>query len=91
MKGFAFWYHDNDIFVISDKPRKSRTLVREAFKKMGINPSDGMVEVYYDLIRRAECEVKTLLSGRQYYDIHGKGFGGWGSFLDEGKTMIIKL
>lgn len=92
MKGFTFWYKGNDVFIVSDKTRKSRTMLSEAFKKIGVDATRGMIEVYYDFMKKAECEVKTLpYSGRQYYDIHGKGFGGCGYFLDEGKTMIIKL
>ena len=36
-------------------------------------------------------EVHALSNGRQYYEIHGDGFGGKGSFVDDGNTIIIRL
>lgn len=42
-------------------------------------------------IRKAECEIRTLSNGKQYYEISGDNFGGYGTFVDDGKTIVIKL
>lgn len=53
-------------------------------------------------ILKAELEIKELkyqedMDGfkkgqiRKYYNIYGKNFSGYGSFLDDGKTKIIVL
>lgn len=41
MKGFAFLYHGNDIFVISDKSRKSKASLEKPldYKRYGESPS----------------------------------------------------
>ena len=96
MKGFTFMYKGKDIFVQTNAVKKTENLVSKIIRQM--------VNVGYDLpdnastksdimwyLQKAECDLHTLPDGRSYYEIHGKGFGGKGSFLDDGKTVIITI
>ena len=47
-------------------------------------------EILWNL-QKAECEIRTLSNGNQYYEIHGDGFGGRGSFVYDGMTVIINI
>lgn len=91
MRGFTFPYGKRDVFVETHRVNKTEKLASKILRKMMLpdNP-DTRKEVLYWL-RKAECEVRTLSNGRQYYEIHGEGFGGKGSFVDDGMTIIIRL
>ena len=91
MKGFTFPYKRKDVFVETKLKNKTQNLASEILKKLGEpdNPDTRSELLWY--LRKAECEIKTLSNGRQYYEIHGNGFGGKGSFVDDGNTIIIKL
>ena len=96
MKGFTFTYGKKDFFIETEKKNKTQKLASEIFKKMvnlGIDIPDNPTTRYELLycMDKAECEIHTLSNGRQYYEIHGDGFGGRGSFVDDGNTIIIKL
>lgn len=89
MKGFTFPYGDKDVFVITDKKNKTKKLAKQICWKMEI--PDGRADELLYWLQKAECEIHTLNNGKQYYEIHGDGFGGRGSFVDDGNTIIIKL
>ena len=91
MKGFTFPYKRKDVFVETKLKNKTQNLASEILKKLGEpnNPDTRSELLWY--LQRAECEIKTLSNGRQYYEIHGENFGGKGSFVDDGNTIIIKL
>lgn len=96
MKGFTFPYGKKDIFVQTELKNKTNHLAKKIIR--------GMVNVGYDIpdnpiirkeilyfLQKAECDIHTLSNGKQYYEIHGDDFGGRGSFVDDGNTIIIKL
>lgn len=96
MKGFTFPYGRKDIFVQTELKNKTDNLAKKILRKM--------VELGYDIpdspdtrkellwyLEKAECDIHTLPNGKRYYEIHGKNFGGRGSFVDDNKTLIIKL
>lgn len=89
MKGFTFPYGDKDVFVITDKKNKTKKLAKQICWKMEI--PDGRADELFYWLQKAECEIHTLNNGKQYYEIHGDGFGGRGSFVDDGKTIILTL
>lgn len=96
MKGFTFPYKRKDVFVKTDKKNKTEKLASEIIRAMvnvGADIPDNQdtrKELLWYL-QKAECEVHALSNGRQYYEIHGDGFGGKGSFVDDGNTIIIRL
>ena len=91
MTGFTFPYGRRDVFVETTCKNKTKKLAQKILAKMDLpdNPSTISDLLYY--LTRATCEIRTLGNGRQYYEITGDGFGGKGSFVDEGMTIIIKL
>lgn len=91
MKGFTFMLKGKDVFVETSYVNKTENLASKILTKMLLpNNPDTRKELLYWL-QKAECEIKTLSNGKQMYDIHGDNFGGKGSFVDDGKTVIIKL
>lgn len=89
MTGFTFPLGNKDVFVVTEAKRKTRTLARQILRKMML--PDGRADELLYWLQKAECDIKTLSNGKQYYEIHGDGFGGNGSFVDDGNTIIITL
>lgn len=91
MKGFTFMLKGKDVFVETSYVNKTENLASKILTKMLLpdNPDTRKELLYW--LQKAECEIKTLSNGKQMYDIHGDNFGGKGSFVDDGKTVIIKL
>jgi hypothetical protein len=91
MKGFTFMLKGKDVFVETSLVNKTESLASKILTKMLLpdNPDTRKELLYW--LQKAECEIKTLSNGKQMYDIHGKNFGGKGSFVDDGKTVIVKL
>ena len=96
MKGFTFPYGRKDIFVQTELKNKTNHLAEKIIRGMvnaGYDIPDNPItrkEILY-FLQRAECEIRTLANGKHFYEIHGDGFGGRGSFVDDGLTIIIKL
>lgn len=96
MKGFTFPYGHKDVFVETERKNKTEGFASEILRAMvniGIDIPDNpdVRRELLNYLRKAECEIHTLSNGKQYYEIHGDNFGGRGSFVDDGKTIIIKL
>ena len=89
MTGFTFPLGNKDVFVVTEAKRKTRTLARQILRKMML--PDGRADELLYWLQKAECDIKTLSNGKQYYEIHGDGFGGKGSFVDDGNTIIVTL
>ena len=91
MTGFTFVYGKKDIFVETAYKRKTEKLAKLILHKLNLPDNPGTVKNLLYYLQKAECEIHTLNNGRQYYEIHGEGFGGKGSFVDDGMTEIIKI
>ena len=91
MNGFTFPFGNKDVFVKTSLKNKTEGLARKILIKMRLpeNP-DTRKEILYWL-QKATCEIKTLSNGRKYYEIAGENCGGRGSFIDDGKTIIVEL
>lgn len=91
MHGFTFPLGRKDVFVKTNLQNKTEGLARKILLKMQLpeNP-DTRKEILYWL-EKATCEIKTLASGRKFYEIAGRNFGGRGSFVDDGNTIIVEL
>ena len=96
MKGFTFPLGRKDVFVETERKNKTESLASMILKELvnigydiPDNPSTRKEVVYY--LQKAECEIHKLSNGREYYEIHGATFGGKGSFVDDGMTIIIHL
>ena len=96
MIGFTFPLGRRDVFVETSRKNKTEALASLILRKL-VNKGydipdsyDVRKEVLYYL-RKATCEIRTLPDGRSYYEIAGENFGGRGSWLDDGNTIIIRL
>ena len=89
MKGFTFPLGRKDVFVETEYKNKTENLASKILRKLQLpdNPSTRKEVLRY--LQKAECEIKGTT--RKYYEIHGENFGGKGSFVDDGNTIIIKL
>lgn len=97
MKGFTLFLKRKDYFFVTDYKNKTKKLAKKVIYSLnGTGDFDipdnaaGIDEILYNL-QKAECEIHTLPNERQYYEIHGDGFGGRGSFVDDGMTVIINI
>ena len=91
MKGFIFPYKGKDIFVVTEKTRKTKDLAKRILRKMNLPDNPGTVSDLLYWLQAGCCEIKRLANGREYYEIFGDKYGGRGSFVDDGKTEIINL
>lgn len=91
MNGFTFMLKGKDVFVKTDLKNKTEGLAKKILLKMGLpeNPDTRKELLYW--LQKATCEIRTMSSGRKYYEIAGNGFGGKGSFVDDGNTIIVEL
>lgn len=96
MKGFTFPLGKKDVFVETTRKNKTDGLASEIIRKLNNigkdipdNPNTRREILYY--LQKAECDIRSLANGRQYYEIHGENFGGKGSFVDDGMTIIIRI
>lgn len=80
-----------DYFFITSKRNKTAQLATRILDSIGIEVTDANIKAILYKLRPAKCCVKTMSNGKQYYDISGENFGGYGSFVDDGDTIIIDL
>ena len=97
MKGFTLTARGKDYFFVTDYKNKTKSLAKKVISSLnGTGEFDipdnaaGIDEILWNL-QKAECEIRTLSTGNQYYEIHGDGFGGRGSFVYDGMTVIINI
>lgn len=90
-KGFYFRLSGKDVFVETVYQRKTESLLRKILKACELpdNP-DTRAELSY-FLKPAKCDLREDSIGRQYYEIYGKGWGGYGHFLDEDMDIIISI
>lgn len=94
MKGFTLTAKGKDYFFATDLKNKTKSLAKKIIRSLNgtgeFDNASGIDAILWNL-RKAECEIRTLSNGNQYYEIHGDGFGGRGSFVGDGKTIIITI
>lgn len=92
VRGFTFMLGRKDVFVVTELKNRTQELARKILRKMELpeNPNTVQEILYY--LQKAELTLcKLPNSGREYWEIHGDNFGGKGSFVDDGNTIIIEL
>lgn len=67
MKGFTFPYGDKDVFVITDRERKTKYLASLILRKMGL--PDGRVDELMYWLQKA-----SLKRGDGFVTVKGKNF-----------------
>ena len=87
MTGFTMYINGKDYFYETKRTRKTEALAREILQGFSLNMTTANL---LPKLKRAECELKTLSNGKQMWDIHGDGFGGYGSFVGDGRTVVLR-
>lgn len=88
-RGFTLYANGKDYFFITDKVRKTDRLARKICRALQYPDAPSVVDAIIHHLQPATLEVKGVK--RKYYEIAGNGFGGKGSFVDDGKTVVIEL
>lgn len=95
MQGFTFFYNQKDYFIETKRTNKTKALAAEILPLIGCSVTDRNIQAMLYKLKRASCEIKTASNTerkeQRYYEISGDGFGGCGSWLDDGNTIILKL
>lgn len=88
-KGFTLYAKGKDWFFVTDKVRKTKTLARQICRAMSVPDAPSVIDAVLHNMQKATLDVKG--DKRKYYEISGDGFGGKGSFIDDGNTVVIEL
>lgn len=91
MTGYTFKLGQKDVFVETDAKYKTKRLAEKILLALYLPVNPGTISEVLWYLKKATCEIRQLLNGRQYYEITGDNFGGYGSFVDDGNTIVIKL
>lgn len=95
MQGFTFFLRGKDYFVETPQVKKTANLAKKVLPLIGCSITDGNIKAILYRMARAKCEIHTCQNAtrecKQYYEISGEGFGGRGSWLDDGETVILKV
>ena len=87
--GFTLYSSGVDYFFITDKVKKTRNLARQVCRALLIPDNEWGIHDVLHHLQKATLEVKG--GERKYYEISGENFGGKGSFVDDGKTVVVNL
>lgn len=87
MPGFALYMNGIDYFFVSDKSRKTKDVVAAVRRALGL-PAAADSEINRRL-ERGWIQTKTLVNGSSFYEISGNNYGGHGSFVGDGKTLVF--
>ena len=102
LSGYYLYTWDKEYFFVTGYERKTNKLIERIIKSLNVCLNDENINYLKHNLLKAKCEIKELdypedfgknkaASKRKYYDIYGKNFSGYGSFLDDGQTIIINL
>lgn len=97
LEGFTIYAKRKDVFIETNRTRKTKYLAKKIIRAMNdtgefdIPDNAAGIDAVLWYLRKAKCEIHTLSNGSQYYEIHGDNFGGMGSFVGDGKTVVIRL
>lgn len=90
-KGFYLFAKNKDYFFVTSQQNKTQKLAEKILQRLNIAPTESNLKIALFRLQKANCEIKTLNNGRQYYEIFGDNFGGCGSFVDDGNTIILNI
>ena len=88
-KGFTFKYGNKEVFVITEKKRKTRSLAREILAKMLLPDAPSSIDAILYWMQRAEFYTKELKNG-EFFFINGEQSSVCGSVEHDG-IIIIEL
>ena len=94
-KGYFIRAFGHDCFLETDSKKRTKTLAIDFLNKIQnainrfYNINEDTIKFVQNAMQPAYCEIKTTSKGRQYYNIFGDDFGGYGTFIDDNETLIL--
>lgn len=93
MTGYTFYTSRKDIFIETDRKRKTDALARETIDRINalgwsIPNVPEMRKQLLGLLKKADCEYTTLPSGTKFVTIHGDNFSVSG-FADDDSILVL--
>lgn len=89
--GFYFQLGRKDAFAITEAKAKTRSLFQKICRRFELPANASTYDALRYNLRKGTVELKQLSNGRQYHEISGIGFGGYGHFLDEDLDIVVRL
>lgn len=89
VKGYTFYLNHKDYFIVTFHERKTLRLFLAVLKKMGLPCTEANARYIMQKSQKATCTLEMLSDGTLHYNISGDGFGGIGSYYDDGNTVIL--
>lgn len=95
MNGFTFFLRGKDYFVETKQVYKTKKLAERILPLIGCSVTENNIGGLLYRMQKANCEIITCENTdrkeNRYYNIFGENFGGKGSWLDDGETIVLKL
>lgn len=102
LTGYYLNLWNKEYFFVTDYERITNKLIERIIKSLNAPLTEGNKIYLKDNLLKGKCEIKEVVysedfgenkagSKRKYYNIYGKNFSGYGSFIDDGQTIIINL
>ena len=80
-----------EVFIETNYKSKTQVLAAKIIQKLGGEDTPENRKWLLYNMDKAICKVVQTSDGKKYYDISGKNWGGRGSWIDDGRTVIVKL
>ena len=94
--GWYFNIGQHEFFIETAQKNKTRKFIEKILEAINQPVTDNNVKYISYYLIKANLEIKTIehdtefyKAGTQYYNIFGKNFSGYGSFVNDGKTTIL--
>lgn len=93
MSGYTFYSSRKDIFIETDRKKKTDNLAKEIIDRINkfgwsIPNTPEMRKQLIPLLKKADCEYKVLPSGTKFVTISGNNFSVSG-FADDDSILVL--
>lgn len=97
--GWYFRVGGKEFFVETERKNKTRVFAEKILEKIGVVKTEENVNYILRSMLKANLEVCHCpanamfgVKAHDYYNIYGRGFGGFGSEdVDDGNTILLKI
>ena len=89
--GFYFQLGKKDAFAITEAKAKTRQLFKQICRRFELPENASTYDALRYNLKKGTVELKELSNGRQYHEISGQGYAGYGHFLDEDMDIVVRL
>lgn len=89
VKGYTFYLNHKDYFVVTYHERKTVRLFLAVLKQMGLPCTEDNAKYLMQKSTKATCTLLMMPDGTLHYNISGENFSNFGSFYDDGDTVIL--